>query len=151
MGKVEETIEYIIFLVAFLGSAFILSNGIEPLLFFIPSSWGSYDDEGIFMNAKDYISGVFGISATLFLIYIYGRLKKSRDELSRKNAELEIELEVQRRKEYLRTLPRSSRHEKYEEYKEKLAKLDNNLDNLTDEERQECRVLLGVTKDIDID
>jgi hypothetical protein len=87
-----------VFIGAFSSLVFVLGQGIEELLAFIPADWGGYDEDGEFVTAKSSIANTLAFCLSFFFIHVFDKFEKMRTE----NQRLSIIAEIQKQKDGLR-------------------------------------------------
>lgn len=68
--------EYFFFFGAWIGLTFFFFGGFEKALFFLPDSWGAFNEEGDWTSHRTYLSIALGITAIIFLLSQVTNFKK---------------------------------------------------------------------------
>lgn len=92
--KKHDKLTKAIYITSFFTLYGVLLTGIAEFLFFIPSSWGSYDEDGDWTNMRTYISGILAICGSFLIVDIfekYGKLTKEIERLEEERFQKEKE------------------------------------------------------------
>lgn len=65
--KGDKNKYYYVFVGSLIGVGIFLYVGFDKALFFIPSSWGGFDEDGDFYSTKGYLAGVLAFATTVFI------------------------------------------------------------------------------------
>ena len=90
LSREHETFLSAILFTAFFESIWIIGTGIQPMLLFIPESWGNYSD-GEWVTLREVLAFTFGLLLTMFICSIQSRYRNYKDlyeDLKRKQREI---------------------------------------------------------------
>ena len=99
---------------------FVLSQGIEQILVFIPADWGGLDEDGVLKTARSSIAYTLALVFSFFLVHVFDRFEKLRAE----NDRLSVAAEIQNRERGLRHQSREALIERRSETEAALKELD---------------------------
>ena len=73
----HHKLTYAIYISAFFTLWAVLAMGIRDWLFFIPSSWGSYDEEiGKWVSVRSVIAGPLSFFGSFLVAYLFGKYEE---------------------------------------------------------------------------
>ena len=75
---------------ALMACVYILTQGIEAMLVFIPESWGGYDEDGEWVTSRNSIAFMLAIIASFAIGSVFERHNKLRAEHMRLKIDLQI-------------------------------------------------------------
>ncbi len=91
IAKKSENILWAVYLGSFFALGLVLGAGLEEMLFFMPSDWGSYDHDGNYQTTRRSIALFFSSLSALFIAYIFGeyyRIREDNQQLHKRIEEL---------------------------------------------------------------
>ena len=65
--KSNKEIHYLVFVGSLIGVGIFLYGGFDLILFFIPDSWGSVNEDGDWISTKNYFACFLAMAASLFI------------------------------------------------------------------------------------
>lgn len=98
---------------------FVLGEGIEELLVFIPADWGEYNEDGDFVTTRNSIA----YALAFFLSLLFVDVSRKFDEMRTENERLSVLTETQKRKDGLRHRSREALIRGRDETETKLKEL----------------------------
>ena len=115
----HHRLTYAIYISAFFTFWGVIGFGIENWLFFIPSSWGGYNEDGEWSSGRSAIAGTLSFAGSFLVAYLFGKY----EELTKKIKRLEEE--------------KYKKEDEYKELQEKLEVLLEEDDDYDDDEEDE--------------
>ena len=85
----QERLMCFIFVGTLVGLTGLCAAAFEAALFFLPTSWGGFDEDGEFVTMRHSLAGTLGFFASMFILWLLDK----RETLSKENEELRKELE----------------------------------------------------------
>jgi len=76
----HKGIRNVVFIGAFWFLLCVLATGIEDFLWFIPSGWGEYDEDGYFSSTRGHVAFWLALLLSIFFAHVFCRSAKIRAE-----------------------------------------------------------------------
>ncbi len=115
----REKWKFFVHISALFGLLYIFAAGIESFLFFIPESWGGFDENGEFVTMRWSLAFFLGFVAALKFM----SLLEEHGKLRAQNKQLSIELEVREQLDSLRSLASVEREKEISRIKATVTEL----------------------------
>ena len=131
---------------------FVVTMGVERLLWFIPENWVYETEEGEFRVVRYSIAAIIGFIAAFFLGTLFDKVTEMRRENKDLCTELAITKEIERRrKEELDFLEEGYVKKAAAEFRRKLKELEElaETDSLKPNQEIERRILLGLLNELE--